>query len=722
MLHFTLIYHYQLWELTALDLDPDRLFLTWAADAPVKPHASTPTVTPTPKPTPSAPPAPPTPSTSPTASSTRVLPATPTPSSTPTTSPVSTPAPSPSPASTAVATPTNMPTATPTHVPHPAATPTLAPTPSPTGVPPTTPTPATTSTHGLVVLLHNDPLTHTLTAQSQLLGAHPFDFGGGDPQNQSPPSPHFASVQGNAGQLSYGYPIQVAPGPAGFAPQLALSYSTSSTNERHSFISPAGSAGDGWTLSMASISADAYPNGSASTVPIWYFISGVDKVSDRLVTDTTNSNGTFYQTEHISHLRILQGSGASGCFRVWDTSNTYYEFGCTSDSLQYRKDSNGTLHIYRYDLNKMVAPNDGSNAALKIINVSYFQDCVPFAAPCPSSGSASNGTAIRDAGIQQITYGYQPHGGSLQLTGSVDFKYLAPNATSGQSKWATTYGTNYHCSSPPKSTTLRCDDPLDDSGGNPAPKVMSTLSLQAVTSYVGKDDGSGNLAYSYAFTYQDTPFAVKGPWGGACADFTVNPSVPEYCAGNHLLSSVTPTVYTASGGHALKPVLFSYFPLNNTYSDHSNPVPGGLPYIQNATWQYLSAYLDSGSGVGAHIVYQRAYNNTNGTPNAPSDDRHDPLYCAIHAFDQYTCNTGVYQFPDDHAWTEQVVTSITAIGKDSSTLTPATTTYAYQLAVTGHGCHAAGSDTDCVGDNWLPIDTGNGHHDSDWADFYHGEF
>jgi RHS repeat-associated protein len=692
----TLIYHYQPWELTALDLDPDRLFFTWAADSPIKPSSSPHHKQPTPVPT-----------------STTSSKPTPTPTRVPTAT--STALPKPTPAATAVPTPTRGLTATPTLVPHPSVTPTQAPTPAPS------PTKGTKSSAGMVIRLHHDALSHTLIAQSSILSTHPLDFGGGDPQNQSPPSPHFASVQGNAGQLSYGYPIQVAPGPNGFAPQLVLGYSTSSTNERHSFISPAGSAGDGWSLSMGSITADAYPSGSASTVPIWYFISGVDNVSDRLVTETSNTHGTFYQTQHISHLRIQQTSGTSGCFQVWDTSGTYYEFGCTSDSLQYRKDSNGTLHIYRYDLNKMIAPNDGPNAALKIIKVTYFQDCVPFAAPCPGSG-ASGTTSIRDAGIQQITYGTQASGGSYQITGSVDFKYLAPNATSGQSKWATPYGTNNNCTSPPSSTTLRCDDPIDYSGGNPAPKVMSTLSLQSVTSYVGNDDGTGKPAYSYSFTYKDTPFAATGAWGGACADFTVNPPINEYCAGNHLLTKVVPTVYDAIGTHTLKPAQFSYYPLNNTYSDHSNPVSGGLPYIQNATWQYLSDYLDSNSGVGGHIVYQRAYNNTHGTPNAPSDDRHDPLYCSIHAFDQYTCNAGVYQYPDDHAWTEQVVTSVTSIGKDSASLSPASTNYSYRLHITGSGCPAAGSDTDCVGDNWLPIDPGSNHQDGDWADFYHGEY
>jgi len=63
-------------------------------------------------------------------------------------------------------------------------------------------------------------------------------------------------------------------------------------------------------------------------------------------------------------------------------------------------------------------------------------------------------------------------------------------------------------------------------------------------------------------------------------------------------------------------------------------------------------------------------------------------------------------------------------GKDSSasSLSQATTTYHYRLAVTGNSCPADSTgDTDCVGDNWTP--KGNtGNIDGDWIDYYHSEF
>ncbi len=175
--------------------------------------------------------------------------------------------------------------------------------------------------------------------------------------------------------------------------------------------------------------------------------------------------------------------------------------------------------------------------------------------------------------------------------------------------------------------------------------------------------------------------------------------------------------------HALQPTMFHYYQFTNTYSDRSNPLPGGQPYIIALQRDYLDYYFDTNTGVGAHIYYNRAYNNTHGTPydDQNGDNRYDALFCSIHAFDQYTCNSGSFQYPDDHAWTNQVVTQITAIGADSSALGPATTTYTYRLAKTGSSCPPDDhNDTACVGDNWLAYDAGTKLKDTDWADFTMG--
>jgi RHS repeat-associated protein len=589
-----------------------------------------------------------------------------------------------------------------------------------------------------VLLMQNNPKTHTLTIHSAIRGSGIFNAGSGNPQNQSPPSPQLASVQGNAGQLSYSYPLQVAPGPAGFAPQLALSYSSETTNEQHSYISAAGDEGEGWSLSLGAITAQEYPAGSAGGAQTWYFLSGVDGISDRLVQNPNWTGGTFYMTEHLSYLRVQQVTvNGEPCFHVWDEANNYYTFGCTQDSLQYWHDSNG-LHLYAFDLNEMMAANNGPNAApYKVMYVHYFQDCGDNTGSCPTAQNATGQQSIRDAGISQITYGTAPTPSSPLSTtdGSVDFYYRAPNVGSQQTQWATPYNYNYNCTTPPPvQTVIRCDDAIAYPGGMPQPQVMSTLSLEKVTSYVGPDSGSGSYpAYEYDFQYQDTPFSSGNPAqnNAPCADPTTNPPVNEYCAGEHTLLSITPKVYQDGGVvHSLQPTLFHYYTFTNTYSDHSNPLPGGATYSIALNRDYLDYYFDTHTGIGEHIMYNRAYNNTHGTPydDQNGDNRYDPLFCSIHAFDQYSCNSSsppnnAFNYEDDRAWTNQVVTQVSSLGADSSALGAATTTYTYRLAKTGSNCPADDQhDTDCVGDNWLAYDTGSKLKDTDWADFYHSQY
>ncbi|HLL78734.1 MAG TPA: hypothetical protein VKT25_04500 [Ktedonobacteraceae bacterium] len=166
-------------------------------------------------------------------------------------------------------------------------------------------TQANTSPAPYESLMQDDPTTNTLSAQSTTMGPHPFDLVS-EPQNQSLPTLHLASMQGNNGQLTYSYPLQVPPGPGGFEPQLLLTYSSAGPNERHVANSPAGSAGDGWSLSLGSISEETYGTNPGTT---YYFINDVAGVGDRLV--PTGSNN-LYDTQHISYLRIQQVTGAGG--------------------------------------------------------------------------------------------------------------------------------------------------------------------------------------------------------------------------------------------------------------------------------------------------------------------------------------------------------------------------------------------------------------------------
>ncbi|HEU5379910.1 MAG TPA: hypothetical protein VFV38_31190 [Ktedonobacteraceae bacterium] len=559
------------------------------------------------------------------------------------------------------------------------------------------------STAGMVAPMTNNASADTLTAQSSVMSG-PLTVSG-SPEIATPVKPDLYETSSNSGQYSYSYPLTVTPGPGGFTPQLQLSYSSQSTNERYSRRAPAGDEGEGFSLSLGSITSSQYPSNSAGGTATWYSLNGVDGISDKLIPIPGQSG--FYETQHISHLSI-QFTGTF--WRIYGKDGTFYELGYTADSRQTT--SAGT---YEWDLDKMIAPHP-SNSQYKVILISYLQDS-------PSSG------VVRDAGMKQIQYGFSTDSNTLSLvTGTVDFHYHVPTVPSGQSAFATAYGNNYNCASaPPSTTSLRCDDPTQY-GTIAPPDVMSTMSLDSVTSYVGTDS-TGNLSYKYAFTYQDQPFTTSY--------WDPNDYVQKSAAGEHLLTSITPTVYLNGTAHQRKSIEFGYSgQLRDGYNDPTHTVTGNHDWSGQTFWQYLNFYEDLSDGTGARISYNTAYANMHGTPDATDsqgniiDDRFDPFFC-----DNFpnSC-TGVYSLNDDYAWSLQVVTQISALGTDGSgNTTVATTQYYYGLPsisssntpvsscnpVTGSGVPSW--EADCVGDTWVP-ETSSGSKDGDWADYYHAEF
>ncbi len=583
------------------------------------------------------------------------------------------------------------------------------------------------SLRGLMIPLVEDAKAHSLTARTTVFGNGPFDEGGGDPTDQSPAAPHLATSQGNSGQMSLSYPINMPPGPAGFGPSLALSYSSSDPNQRHSTTSPANVVGDGWSLGLGAITMENYPAGSASS-GTWYFLSGVDNISDRLVQSSTDSTGTYFYTEHISRLRIelLNATYCSHtsrpCFQVTDTSGNVYRFGDTTDSLQYYSDSDGTRHDYQWNLRLVMSPYDGQTTAYNQYLATYLQD-----------STSNNGyTTIRDSAVKQITYGTWLNN-TVTPSGTIDFAYHAPF---NDGPWATAYGTNYHC----HTAATRCDHDCvamihnnltNDGVTVDAPGTMSTFELDSVTTYVGDDSSNSHKDYSYSFTYNDYPFYQS--WDS----YT---QYEEYCRRGTYPDRVSPRQpIKMAQPIARKPVSFGYTSLQDTYFDILHTDQKGGQYGVQLSWFYLTSYLDTNTGVGGLITYADAYNNSHGTPAIENgqgqitDDRYDPLYCTKHASD---CGSGThYDHPDDQVWSVQVVTQIASIGTDSSsssrfTETPAITTYAYRLAKTAGGynkqppyfCYPDQyGDQDCVGDDYIPA-TYSGGQDSDWQDFYHAEF
>ena len=547
------------------------------------------------------------------------------------------------------------------------------------------------STSNLLIPLKNNATTYTLTAQSQVVDTVSPMVVVGSADQQRPPVPLQASVQGNSGNFGLTYPFKLAP--SNFAPTLQLTYSTAAPNSRHDPRATADDAGDGWQLSMGAITS-VVENGTT-----WYFINGVDNVSDRLI--PIPGQAGFFETEHISHLKIQQ-SGTS--FNVWDPSGNYYQFGATADSKQYTT-SGTTQTTYRWDLSTEILANEGPGTVQRQIRVSYLQDI--------------SGSNVRDSAIKQIIYQLTPAQGSPIIQGTVDFSYLAPFNLNGTTNvvFATqyNYGVNYSCTqgTPPVTPTWRCDDPMtygSGSGSVPPPTTMSTMSLQSITSYIGDDGSSTRIAHQYNLAYTDTPIST-------CID--AYSQIQYYCAGEHLLSSITPSDSLQGTIHHLQPVNFQYTSEQNQYYDSGNKTSNGAQQYQVTTnWSYLTKYNDTNTGNGELISYGTAQNNTHGTPSVTDsqgfviDNQLDPLYCQNQQSNPDVTKrcTGTYANPDDKAWSQQVVTQRQGLGTDTSnsTVKVATTMYHYQLSTTG---------SNTVGDNWIPSG------DTNWLNyFYDGAF
>lgn len=435
-----------------------------------------------------------------------------------------------------------------------------------------------------IIPLKNDASVLTLTASVSLITASLAALEGAA-AIQKPPTPKLASVSGNSGQLTYQYPITVAAAPAGRTPTLTLNYSSAATDERHSVTSPSGAAGEGWSLSMGAITAEEITDpASAPALGTWYSLSNVFGVSDRIL---SRDGGANYITQHLSPLKIHSITGDSGrkCFEVWDASNNYAKYGCHNDALQYSTDSTGR-HDYRWDLDD-IAYAHAPGAPTPYLDVAYMQDI-----------ATKNGyTSVRDSVIRWITYGVDNN-----RAGTITFSYRAPF---NDGNWATAYGTNYNCSSsPPASTTLRCDDPLDHPAYpyTPAPTVMSTFSLQSITTYVGDDSSASHKNTSYDFSYTDTPFGQS--WDGLAEG-----EPQRYAAGSHLLTQIRPSMYQNGAQKLQNATFFNYQLRRTSYYDSAHTVNGHAINIFT-WWNFLTSYFDSALGTYASIYYADAYNNS----------------------------------------------------------------------------------------------------------------
>ncbi len=200
----------------------------------------------------------------------------------------------------------------------------------------------------------------------------------------------------------------------------------------------------------------------------------------------------------------------------------------------------------------MTPANEGPGTSTRYTAVSYLQDAVP----------ATGGTTIRDAVIKQITYGTGASGSAL--SGTVDFLYKGVTAFSaGGIQFVTAYGSNEGgCVLPSgqPATTLRCDDPVDYTGGaiaqttttnydgNQGQVPISTVDANAQTTSIAYSyDASGNKTVQAKAPGEPGSYTTQAQIISTCTDSSVLPCVHQDSSSVQYSSAISRTFYDQLG-------------------------------------------------------------------------------------------------------------------------------------------------------------------------------
>ncbi|MDQ6712735.1 MAG: hypothetical protein M3Z28_06040 [Candidatus Dormibacteraeota bacterium] len=507
--------------------------------------------------------------------------------------------------------------------------------------------------------------------------------------------PDIFSADLSAGALTGGYPIEVPAGPAGFKPPLALNYSSAAVNEQHNPQGAAGWVGEGWNLSLGSISW-AEHNVAESVGTNWqnsWMLNDAFGTSAELIPPTTgvttfcgigtNSAPTpppvVWHTSPENHAKVIEIAGSSSltcgaalrtlpCFRAFLPNGVMEEFGCTPWSLQWYPLANGAYAINQWNLDLIQDPKGNQ------IRINYGDDLV-----------ASNRGYPRDIAISSIEWGTPGCTASSCALKRVSFE--ATNSVA--------HAAGATCAS---GGTPRCDDPQDlsGSGGMAAPLIQNTYVLNDIKVQVRAiSTDQWSTLRQYQLSYEQTgPGQIRDPATGLL----------ESVAGHLTLTKI---VEIGTDGGQLPTRSFGYQLITNYYEDDFYPAagpsycPGWVPNGRLCSQSYggNSYYLASatnGLGLSQSFGWSLARNNT-------FVGRTDPFYC-----DTTTANNCT--LADDQNWSRVVLTSESdsTAGRASAS----TTTYSYALAN-----FVAQTCPQCtVGYTW-----GN-QKDGDYSDYYNGKF
>ncbi len=179
----------------------------------------------------------------------------------------------------------------------------------------------------------------------------------------------------HSGAATAQVPIEVPPGPGGFAPQLALSYNSGSVDEMKNKRDVGSWVGIGWSLKIGRVSANSETGQFSLDFPGGGY---------KLVPDPLASGAGYYRTEQESGLKIHYTPDQQ--WEVWDRNGTYYKF----DLPEYYSDHYQNYYLgpclqrpqvnYAYDLT-LIRDTHGNE-----IHVTYNRDLVDGNCTTPITG------------------------------------------------------------------------------------------------------------------------------------------------------------------------------------------------------------------------------------------------------------------------------------------------------------------------------------------------
>ena len=540
-------------------------------------------------------------------------------------------------------------------------------------------------------------------------------------------------VQLSGGSLTSGYPLDLPKGPGGFTPPVSLVYNSAGVSDQHNTQGAAGWAGEGWNVSLGAISWAEHNvlsgDGSSQWEDNWQlndaFGTSAEIIPPNINVATYYDDSPNYQTAspvpwHTApetHAKVYSINSSISlpsmpavppCFRVFLANGIMEEFGCTSDSLQFYPNlcagtqNNTCDYLANWNLDLITDPQGNQ------IHITYQTD----------TESARGFSYPRDTELATIEYD-SPGCLNAQTacTGSSWAPLMRVNFAASHS---VAHASGSSCSA---NGNLRCDDPVDLSGGGglAAPLIQSTFVLNDIQVQVrSSGTASWNTLHDDQLSYdQAGPSTITDPVSG----------LSESTAGRLNLTQLK--VLGDDGSTSLPAVNYGYTSETETYVDSlqkPNPntncgfswnIPCNLWSQSYAGNSYYMTSASNGLGLAQTFSWQNARDNMHGVNGGGATNTQNPFYCnGTGVQSSYPCYSA-----DDEAWSRMVLTqqnnSLVRLsqagqgGQQTSTTVTGTTTYNYQVAYPLQAQECG----DCVaGYTW-----GN-QNDNDYLDFYNGKF